>query len=111
MASTQHHMDVLLGQVIRSIGQKRGLSQGDLACLVGVDRKTINRLENGHHSMSDSALTAFAQSVAMRCVYRACHENSNSPALTSGTVAQAGFHANSAFTHMTHHWQSRPGWP
>jgi len=30
--------------------QKRNLSQADLADLAGVDRKTINRIENNHFS-------------------------------------------------------------
>lgn len=49
-----------LGKVIRALRQKRGLSQGGLAERVGVDRKTINRIENGHHSTSVSTLTAIA---------------------------------------------------
>lgn len=66
MASKQHNTDVLLGQAIRSLRQQRGLSQGDLAGRVGVDRKTINRIENGHHSTSVSTLTAIAQSLDER---------------------------------------------
>ncbi len=52
--------DIELGKVIRALRQKRGLSQGGLAERVGVDRKTINRIENGHHSTSVSTLTAIA---------------------------------------------------
>lgn len=56
----------MLGQAIRSLRQQRGLSQGDLAGRVGVDRKTINRIENGHHSTSVSTLTAIARSLDER---------------------------------------------
>lgn len=31
---------------------RQGLSQGDLAELAGLDRKTINRIENEHYSPS-----------------------------------------------------------
>ena len=36
--------------VVREMRIAKKLSQGELASLVGVDRKTINRIENGHFS-------------------------------------------------------------
>jgi len=45
--------------------QKRNLSQADLADLAGVDRKTINRIENGHFSPSLDTLTRL--SVVLKC--------------------------------------------
>jgi len=36
--------------LVREMRIKKGISQGHLAVLVGVDRKTINRIENGHFS-------------------------------------------------------------
>ena len=52
-----------LGKAVRELRQKRGLSQGQLAERVGVDRKTINRIENGHHSTSVSTITDIAKSL------------------------------------------------
>jgi len=42
-----------------------GLSQARLAELAGVDRKTINRIENGHFSPSLDTLTRL--SVVLKC--------------------------------------------
>ena len=44
---------------------ERGHSQARLAELAGVDRKTINRIENGHFSPSLDTLTRL--SVVLRC--------------------------------------------
>lgn len=52
-----------LGKAIRELRVKRGLSQSTLAARVGVDRKTINRIENGHHSTSVSTFAAIAESL------------------------------------------------
>ena len=55
--------DTELGRAIRELRMKRGLSQSTLAERVGVDRKTINRIENGHHSTSVSTFAAIAESL------------------------------------------------
>ena len=44
---------------------ERGFSQARLAELAGVDRKTINRTENGHFSPSLDTLTRL--SVVLKC--------------------------------------------
>ena len=44
---------------------ERGYSQARLAELAGVDRKTINRIENGHFSPSLDTLTRL--SVVLKC--------------------------------------------
>jgi putative transcriptional regulator len=44
---------------------ERALSQARLAELAGVDRKTINRIENGHFSPSLDTLTRL--SVVLKC--------------------------------------------
>ncbi len=41
-----------LGQAVYERREQRGLSQEVLAALLGFDRKTISRLENGHHSIT-----------------------------------------------------------
>lgn len=41
-------MDVLIGERIRQLRQKIGLSQAELAEKTGVSLNTINRIENGH---------------------------------------------------------------
>jgi transcriptional regulator with XRE-family HTH domain len=48
-----------------SLRIERGLSQARLAELAGVDRKTINRIENGHFSPSLDTLTRL--SVVLKC--------------------------------------------
>ena len=44
---------------------ERGFSQARVAELAGVDRKTINRIENGHFSPSLDTLTRL--SVVLKC--------------------------------------------
>jgi len=39
-----------MGEAVRAARLARGLSQAELAERVGVDRKTINRIETGAHS-------------------------------------------------------------
>lgn len=66
IASVNHDdrsLDTQLGSAIRDLRRKRGLSQGALAEQAGVDRKTINRIENGHHSTTVSTLAAIADSL------------------------------------------------
>ncbi|MFM8644373.1 MAG: helix-turn-helix transcriptional regulator [Actinomycetota bacterium] len=48
-----------------ALRDERGLSQARLADLAGVDRKTINRIENGHFSPSLDTLTRL--SVVLKC--------------------------------------------
>ncbi|GDX14947.1 MAG: helix-turn-helix transcriptional regulator [Ilumatobacteraceae bacterium] len=48
-----------------SLRAERGFSQARLAELAGVDRKTINRIENGHFSPSLDTLTRL--SVVLKC--------------------------------------------
>lgn len=39
-----------LAIAVRNFRKSRGLSQAELAEKAGLDRKTINRIENGHYS-------------------------------------------------------------
>ena len=59
-ASSEHVAERLL-----ELRTNRGLSQARLAELAGVDRKTINRIENGHFSPSLDTLTRL--SVVLKC--------------------------------------------
>ena len=49
-----------LGEVVRAARMQRDWSQADLAERVGVDRKTINRVETGTHSTLVTTLHAIA---------------------------------------------------
>lgn len=49
-----------LSEWLRSNRVKEGITQGALAELAGVDRKTINRIENGHFSPSVDTMTRLA---------------------------------------------------
>ncbi len=50
---------------LMALRAERGLSQARLAELAGVDRKTINRIENGHFSPSLDTITRL--SVVLKC--------------------------------------------
>ena len=50
---------------LMTLRAERGFSQARLAELAGVDRKTINRIENGHFSPSLDTLTRL--SVVLKC--------------------------------------------
>lgn len=55
----------LVADRLLALRDERGLSQARLAELAGVDRKTINRIENGHFSPSLDTLTRL--SVVLKC--------------------------------------------
>lgn len=63
MSHQPRALETELGLAVRALRERRGLSQGALATSVGVDRKTINRIENGHHSTSITTLAAIAVSL------------------------------------------------
>lgn len=41
-------MEPIIASAVRELRIKRGLTQEQLAEMAGLDRKTINRIENGH---------------------------------------------------------------
>ena len=53
----------LLSEWIRATRTKQNLSQEGLAEIAGVDRKTINRIENGHFSPSIETLVRISLSL------------------------------------------------
>ena len=53
----------LLSDWIRETRTKQNLSQEGLAEIAGVDRKTINRIENGHFSPSIETLVRISLSL------------------------------------------------
>ena len=52
-----------LAASIRAFRKSRGLSQADLALKAGLDRKTINRIENGHYSPTMSNFFNISQAL------------------------------------------------
>ena len=62
--SSKASAEVVANQLI-ALRAERGFSQAHLAELAGVDRKTINRIENGHFSPSLDTLTRL--SVVLKC--------------------------------------------
>lgn len=40
------------GERVRDFRRRRGLTQSELADKIGLDRKTVNRMEAGHYSTS-----------------------------------------------------------
>lgn len=59
--NTHKLVDATIGAAVRDLRHSRGLSQSALAQRAGVDRKTINRIENGRHSTSVAILAAIAE--------------------------------------------------
>jgi transcriptional regulator with XRE-family HTH domain len=53
----------LLSEWIRTTRTKQNLSQEGLAEIAGIDRKTINRIENGHYSPSIETLVRISLSL------------------------------------------------
>jgi|LakMenEpi03Aug12_release.lakeMendotaPanAssembly.Ray.scaffolds.fasta_scaffold4081398_1 transcriptional regulator with XRE-family HTH domain len=45
---------------VRELREKKGWSQGKLAEVAGIDRKTVNRIENGHYVPSVGTLLALS---------------------------------------------------
>ena len=54
-----------LGNRIREVRENKGLTQAELAALVGVSRKTINTVENG--VFIPSTVIALKLAAALRC--------------------------------------------
>ena len=48
---------------LRALREAKGLSQTDLAHQAGIDRKTVNRIENGHYSPSMDTLVYLAEAL------------------------------------------------
>jgi len=53
----------MVGDNLRDVRLGRGLTQEQLADLVGVDRKTVIRAENGTHSINIDTVARFARSL------------------------------------------------
>jgi putative transcriptional regulator len=50
MSKTIEKQTVLLAKILKETRLERGLSQQALADKSGIDRKTVNRIENNHYS-------------------------------------------------------------
>lgn len=57
--------DVSIGQMIREAREKKGLSQTDLAKLMGVTRATVNGLESDRSSPSFKTLQKVAKALRL----------------------------------------------
>lgn len=56
----------LVGQILRDTRIKQELSQQALADMSGVDRKTVNRIENGHYSPNMETFLSFCEALAVK---------------------------------------------
>jgi len=56
VASTQREV----AEKLAELRKNQGLTQNQLSEMAGIDRKTINRIENGHFSPSVDTLTRLA---------------------------------------------------
>jgi len=59
------HMRTELAERLLTLRAKHDLSQARLAELAGVDRKTINRIENGHFSPALDTLVRLSSALAV----------------------------------------------
>jgi len=55
----------IIASNVKEARSKHGWSQTGLAERAGIDRKTINRLENGHHIPAWGSLSAIARALGM----------------------------------------------
>lgn len=55
-----HNHRLKIGKTIREIREKRGYSQDELAVIMGVNRSTISKVENGKFSFSIDYLSRFS---------------------------------------------------
>ena len=81
----------------------RGFSQAGLAELAGVDRKTINRIENGHFSPSLDTLTRL--SVVLKCRLA---DFLKSPSASRRVTVNDGTPATADDAHTDRHFSERP---
>lgn len=56
---------VAFGRRVRRLRRERRLSQERLGQLAGVDRQTINRLENASHALSTASLGRLARALGV----------------------------------------------
>lgn len=63
MSEVNQTYELQLAASIRAFRKSRGLSQADLALKAGLDRKTINRIENGHFSPTMSNFFNISQAL------------------------------------------------
>lgn len=61
----QEQRDVL-AETIFQFRSKQGLSQQALADIAGIDRKTVNRIENGHFSPSIDTLVRLGDAFRLK---------------------------------------------
>jgi len=66
MKQTLHEV---VGERIRTLRRRRHWTQPQLACQSSIGMTTLNRLENGHHSMSIDKLVALVQTLETSADY------------------------------------------
>lgn len=54
---------LVIGSTVKELRVKSGLSQQALADMAGIDRKTVNRIENGHFMPSIETLLALGEAL------------------------------------------------
>ncbi len=54
---------LVLGRVLASLRERRGMSQGELARRVGITQSTLSRMERGHGQPDAFTLTKLAESL------------------------------------------------
>jgi transcriptional regulator with XRE-family HTH domain len=87
---------MLIGQRIRELRKKRGLSQGDIAKASGFVRAYISRVEHGHTVPSLETLERFAAALDVPLYRLFYHGADETSAAVSGSDGEAGENEPSA---------------
>jgi|LauGreDrversion4_2_1035121.scaffolds.fasta_scaffold46568_2 transcriptional regulator with XRE-family HTH domain len=66
MSKTAQKRAALVGEILRNIRIKQELSQQALADMSGVDRKTVNRIENGHFSPNMETFLSLCEALVVQ---------------------------------------------
>lgn len=66
MSKTTEKRALLLAKILRETRIKQGLSQQALADMSGIDRKTVNRIENGHYSPNMETFLSLCEALTVQ---------------------------------------------
>jgi transcriptional regulator with XRE-family HTH domain len=83
---TESHLNAQIGAAVRAARLARGVTQDDLASLLGVDRVTISRYEGGKRTLPSPALVRIATYLAIS-VSQLTPEATSSPDMARAPAA------------------------
>lgn len=54
-------MEVRTGQIIKQLREEKGLSQTDMALIIGINNSVLSRIESGKRPVEDTEIIKFAE--------------------------------------------------